>query len=59
MKASAIKDFTASMNGCDFKCVEGDEIEADAKTIEQLEAIGLVSAKPKRVAKTRKAAEND
>lgn len=61
MKAVAVKDFTASLNGRDFRCAGGDEIEADAKTIAQLEAIGLVStnAKLKRGAKPRKAAQDD
>ena len=60
MKAMAIKDFTASVNGREFKC-KGDEVEADAKTIKQLEAIGLVSAseKLKRAAKPRKAGKDD
>lgn len=60
MKATAVKDFTASMSGRDFKCVAGDEVEADSKTIAQLEAIGLVSTgrQAKRAAKPRKA-END
>ncbi len=61
MKAKANKDFSASVNGCEFKCSAGDEIEADARTIGQLEAIGLVSTseKTKRARKPRKAAEND
>lgn len=61
MKATAIKDFTASVNGREFKCKGGDEVEADAKTIKQLEAIGLVSAseKLKRAAKPRKAGKDD
>lgn len=61
MKATAIKKFNASVNGRDFACEAGDEIEADARTIGQLEAIGLVSSneKLKRARKPRKAAEND
>lgn len=60
MKAKAIKEFTASVSGRDFKCAAGDEIEADAKTVGQLEAIGLVEkAKPKRATRSRKAEEND
>lgn len=61
MRAVAVRDFNASVNGRDFRCTSGDEIEADAKTIGQLEAIGLVSTneKLKRGAKPRKAAKND
>lgn len=60
MKATALNDFSASISGRDFKCKRGDEIDADSKTIGQLEAIGLVTtAKPKRASKPRKAAEND
>ena len=61
MKATAVRDFNASVNGRDFRCASGDEVEADAKTIGQLEAIGLISTneKLKRGAKPRKAAEND
>ena len=60
MKATAVKDFTASVNGCVFDCVAGETLEADAKTIEQLEAIGLVTTNEKaRRAKPRKAAQDD
>ena len=61
MKATAVRAFNASVNGRDFKCAAGDEIDADARTIGQLEAIGLVttSDKIKRGAKPRKAAQND
>ena len=61
MKAIAVKDFTASVNGCYLSCEGGAEVEADAKTIGQLEAIGLVTTneKMKRGAKPRKAARND
>ena len=61
MKATAVKDFSASVSGRDLRCSAGDEVEADAKTIEQLEAIGLVSTneKLKRGAKPRKAAKDD
>lgn len=61
MKAMAVRDFNASVNGRDFRCKSGDELEADAKTIGQLEAIGLVSTneKLKRASKPRKAAKND
>lgn len=59
MKATAIRQFSASVNGRDFHCENGDEVEADAKTIGQLEAIGLVTTKKLKGAKPRKAAEND
>jgi len=60
MKATAIKQFTATMSGRVFRCKEGDALEADAKTIGQLEAIGLVTTKSVRKPKTtRKAADND
>lgn len=61
MKAVARRKFNASVNGCDFRCEEGDEVEADVKTIGQLEAIGLVSTGEKldKGAKPRKAARND
>lgn len=60
MKATALKEFTASMSGRDFKCDAGDEVEADAKTIEQLEALGLVTTKQaRRAAKPRKAGNDD
>ena len=45
MKATAVKDFTASMSGQEFDCEAGVEVEADAKTIKQLEAAGLVTIK--------------
>lgn len=60
MKATAIKDFTASMSGCEYECAAGDEIEGSAKTIGQLEAIGLVTTKKiNRASKPRKAAKDD
>lgn len=59
MKATAVKKFDASVNGRDFKCETGDEVEADAKTIGQLEAVGLVTTKKIRGSKLRKAAQND
>lgn len=59
MKATAVKKFNASVNGRDFTCESGDQVEADAKTIEQLEAIGLVTTKKLRGAKPGKAGEND
>lgn len=60
MKATAIKEFSAHVNGRDFKCKAGDAVEADVKTVEQLEAIGLVTTKQvKRADKPRKAAKND
>ena len=61
MKATATKDFSASMSGRDFKCECGDVVEADARTVEQLEAAGLVRRcdKPKRAAKARKAVNDD
>lgn len=58
MKATAIKQFTATMSGRVFRCKEGDAVDADAKTIGQLEAIGMVTTKARRKT-TRKAAEND
>ena len=48
MKATATCDFTALVNGREFACVSGDEIEADKATIGQLEAIGAVTTKPKK-----------
>ena len=59
MKATAVKKFNASVNGRSFKCDSGDEVEADAKTIAQLEAIGLVTTKKTKGSKPGKAAEND
>ena len=59
MKARAVKQFTASMGGRVFKCGEGDEIEADAKTIGQLQAIGLVTTGRKRASKPGKAEKDD
>ena len=59
MKATAVKKFSASVNGRDFRCESGDEVEADAKTIEQLEAIGLVTTKRLKGAKPGKAGDND
>ena len=58
MKAKAVKDFTASISGRYFKCGAGDVVEADAKTIGQLEAIGLVTTRI-RASKPRKAANDD
>lgn len=59
MKATAQTDFTASANGRDFKCKSGDEIEADDRTIEHLESIGLVAVKKLKGAKPGKAGDND
>lgn len=59
MKAKAIRDFTAAISGRTFKCVSGDEVEADAKTIGQLEAIGLVTTKVKRAPRTKKGEQDD
>lgn len=60
MKARATKDFSASVNGRAFACAAGDELEADAKTIEQLEAMGLAAGqKAKRARAPRKAADDD
>ena len=59
MKATAIKQFSASMSGHEFRCDSGDELEADAKTIEQLEAMGLVTTKRAKGAKPGKAANDD
>lgn len=56
MKAVALKKFTASINGHELACDAGGELECDAKTIKQLEAIGLVTTKTKP---KRKAADND
>lgn len=58
MKAMAIKAFKASMSGRFMSCAAGEVFEADAKTIGQLEAMGLATTKIKRKP-TRKAAEND
>lgn len=60
MKATAIKDFTASMSGQEFDCEAGVEIEAPAKTIKQLEAVGLVTTSEKvKGRKPGKAAQDD
>ena len=56
MKAKAVKKFSASMGGRDIKCDAGDELEADKRTVSQLEAMGLVTTK---AAKRGKAVEND
>lgn len=58
MKATALKAFSACMSGRMLKCAPDDAVEADAKTIAQLEAIGLVTTKAKRKQPTRKAADN-
>ena len=57
MKATALRAFTACMSGRRFKCAADDAVEADAKTIAQLEAIGLVTTKVKRK-QPRKAVDN-
>lgn len=59
MEATAVKRFTASAGGRDFACEAGDAVEADAKTIEQLEAIGLVTTKKTKGGKPGKAAKDD
>ncbi len=60
MEATAVKDFKASVNGLEFDCETGAKVEADARTIGQLEAIGLVTTKEiKRGGKPRKAGSND
>lgn len=56
MKAVATKDFSASLGGRVFACKAGDELEADARTIERLCDMGLAAKEPKR---RRKAARND
>lgn len=59
MKAKAIRDFTAAISGRSFKCAAGDEVEADAKTIAQLKAIGLVTTGRKRAEKPKKGEQDD
>lgn len=59
MEATAVKRFTATVGARDFDCEAGDAIEADAKTIEQLEAIGLVTTKQIKGGKPGKAASDD
>ena len=59
MKATAVKKFTASLNGHEFDCEAGDSVEADARTVGQLEAIGLVTTKQIKGAKPGKAAKDD
>lgn len=59
MEATAVRKFTASVGGRDFACEAGDALEADVKTIEQLEAIGLVTTKQIKGAKPGKAAKDD
>lgn len=60
MKATAINDFNATVSGRDFRCKRGDVVEADAKTIELLRGIGLVSTdEDKRASKPRKAGNDD
>ena len=60
MKATALKKFTASISGYEFDCEPGDQLEADAKTIGQLEAMGFVTTKEiKGAAKPRKAGNDD
>lgn len=54
----ATKAFKASMSGRFMSCEADEVFEADAKTIGQLEAMGLATTKIKRKT-TRKAAEND
>ena len=56
MKVKATKAFKASINGAEYACKAGAAIEADARTIEKLKALGLAEdAAPK----TRKAEEDD
>ena len=59
MEARAVKRFTATVGGRHFDCEAGDALEADAKTVEQLEAIGLVTTKQIKGAKPGKAAKDD
>ena len=59
MEATAVKKFTASIGKRRFDCEAGDRIDADAKTIEQLEAIGLVTTKKLKGAEPRKAGKDD
>lgn len=58
MKATATKGFSALFGGRELRCRKGDAFEADAKTFERLEAMGLATVKTER-AKPRKAEEND
>ncbi len=60
MKAKAAKAFTAAFGLNRFKCGAGDDIEADAKTIGQLKALGLVTTgRTKRAAAPRKGEQDD
>lgn len=59
MKATAVRRFTATIGGRRFDCDAGDALESDVKTIEQLEAIGLVTTKQTKGAKPGKAAKDD
>ncbi len=60
MQATALKKFTASISGLEFDCEPGDALEADAKTIGQLESIGFVTTKEiKGASKPRKAGKDD
>jgi len=59
MQATATKKFTASLNGLEFDCEAGDMVEADAKTVGQLEAVGMVTTKQIKGGKPRKAVNDD
>ena len=63
MQATAISDFSATVHGRDFKCSQGETVEADKATIAQLEAIGLVTTKQQEkrtgARKPGKAGRND
>ena len=53
MQATAVRDFTATFGGSKFDCKQGDVVSGDAKTIAQLEAIGLVTTKQEGRAKSK------
>lgn len=56
MKATATKDFSATLGGRAISCKAGDDVEADKRTIARLVRMGLAVQQAKR---TRKAARND
>lgn len=57
MKATATKDFSATLGGRAISCKAGDDVEADKRTIARLVKMGL--AEQQQAKRTRKAARND
>ena len=60
MKATATRNFTASVDGRQFSLEAGETLEADQKTVEKLASAGVVEVKKERKGREPgKAEENE